>query len=386
MLWGGVLMRRDKIIYGLLFATLFATGLTLVFHRPASGQLRAEIATVVEAVGTVERRAFLQPEWQGIATGESIHDRDELRTGAGARVLVRFTDQTTVTVTEKARVELKPSSLKIDSGSIESEGSGDNPFEISAGGLKVNFDSRSGKNFNLQNQHPFERLVDIKLSEIQAKKLDAAEMAELKRERTELQARFEEVRSTGTAGREEWQILWASLDDLAGRIKKARVNKVKIGRGESGQARAQVEEGELTLNIEGQAGPMQLSGGQAVLLDGEGGGVKQIELLAAPAALDPLPDSTVYNVTDVVCRWSPTTGAGSYRVSLASDPEYKVVMLERTVFEPTTTFPRLEVGRVYHWQVQGVDADDFEGHPLKASFRLEEDRTPPEFDIEDIKF
>lgn len=71
----------------------------------------------------------------------------------------------------------------------------------------------------------------------------------------------------------------------------------------------------------------------------------QVELLE-PKALSQV------SGTQVTLKWKPTPNAESYRVQVATDPNFKWLMLQKDFYQNTSLdVPRLESGKKYFWRV-----------------------------------
>ena len=177
--------------------------------------MRAVIATAVQVEGSVERRAFLQPQWEPLAAGLEIHDLDEVRTGSGARARLRFNDLTEIALGEKARVQLKPSELKVDSGSIESESAGENSLAISAGSLQIRNVKKSA-DLKLRGGDPVRGLLEQRLAGLEQKGLGEPRLKALR-------ARLQERSITGNAA--AYESLASEIGALAAELKASRARR-----------------------------------------------------------------------------------------------------------------------------------------------------------------
>lgn len=101
---------------------------------------------------------------------------------------------------------------------------------------------------------------------------------------------------------------------------------------------------------------------------GPWGDPQQVTLKPVPPAPPPLPPEV--GGKELRLRWGASDLAGaSYRVQWSSDPEFKAVLGEQTVKEPSLVLPKPDPGR-YFVRVQTLDADGHAG-PFGAPQSIE---------------
>ncbi|MFN7727973.1 MAG: fibronectin type III domain-containing protein [Bdellovibrio sp.] len=85
-------------------------------------------------------------------------------------------------------------------------------------------------------------------------------------------------------------------------------------------------------------------------------------VLEAPAAMSKVSGSAT------TLKWKPAQGATAYSVQVATDPNFKwLVVNEQSVQGTTYELKNLEVGKQYFWRVYGTKADNDPSY-LKGDF------------------
>lgn len=79
--------------------------------------------------------------------------------------------------------------------------------------------------------------------------------------------------------------------------------------------------------------------------------------LVEPKALAQVPAGTV------VLKWNESQGADSYRLQVATDPNFKWLVLQEDLFKGTSyEVKNLEAGQQYFWRVYGLRPQNEAGH------------------------
>ena len=73
-------------------------------------------------------------------------------------------------------------------------------------------------------------------------------------------------------------------------------------------------------------------------------------------------------------RWKASEPGQTFQYQLASDPEFKVLLLDKTIAEPSIVIPKPEAG-IYYLRVKTIDADGFAG-PYGGAQEFEIKGTP----------
>jgi hypothetical protein len=141
-------------------------------------------------------------------------------------------------------------------------------------------------------------------------------------------------------------------------------------------ARTVTEVTEGTVGASGRAGgpEQRVEAGFAVVVDADGRVGAPVALLAAPVA-EPLPEPVTTPVVPLVLR--PLDGAVQYRVQVAADEAFDVLMLELQAPGPQLALPGLPDGD-YRLRVRGVDAQGLEGRDTVLPLRLQARPEPPQ--------
>jgi hypothetical protein len=101
--------------------------------------------------------------------------------------------------------------------------------------------------------------------------------------------------------------------------------------------------------------------------------VPPIKLLPAPE-LEPLPEKIEQSGWPI--RWQPLAGADSYRIEIASNPDFTTFLWDRTVEAPRAALPGIPDG-TYYARVQGIAANGIEGLNTVAKLVLDVHPQPP---------
>lgn len=361
-----------------LIVLLAAFALRLLLENPEEPVVRERIAEAVDLHGRVERRMFLSPSWRELCERDAIFDRDEIRTLAGAHARLRFSGGTEISLAEKAVVQLKPSSLSVKAGSVESRSGDSDPFEIEAGDMRLRFRVKKSLELSLLDRKACRRLVENRLAELKTRKSAALLSEKIEKK---LAGRPEESRDPSF-----YQECWTDMQEAGKALAAESRKKVKVSLGKGGSIRAQVNEGGALLSLSGQGGVMEMTEGLGLLVDGRSGKAKRVSLLPAPSGAKPTDGAAVFNSSEVACRWEPVPGATSYKVEISASEKFDSLISASETGTPEARIEKLETGRTYHWRVSAMDSDGFEGKAARHTFSTAEDRSPPELWVGDLVF
>lgn len=141
------------------------------------------------------------------------------------------------------------------------------------------------------------------------------------------------------------------------------------------EARTLTEVTEGAVGASGRSGgaEQRVEAGFAVVVDAAGRVGAPVALLAAPVA-EPLPDPVTSPVVALVLR--PLDGAAAYRVQVAADEAFDVLLLDLSGSAPALALPGLPDGE-YRLRVRGVDAQGLEGRDTVLPLRLQARPEPP---------
>jgi hypothetical protein len=107
-------------------------------------------------------------------------------------------------------------------------------------------------------------------------------------------------------------------------------------------------------------------------------------LMAAPATVSPVAGASyAYRELPPKIRfsWQGPAGAKNFRLQLASDPEFKKMVIDEKVGEAGYSHGNLKQGE-YFWKVSSLDGwTEGKNSPIR-SFRLVQDREPPQLQVE----
>ncbi len=141
-------------------------------------------------------------------------------------------------------------------------------------------------------------------------------------------------------------------------------------------ARTVTEVTEGTVGASGRAGgaEQRVEAGFAVVVDAQGRVGAPVALLAAPQA-EPLPEPVT--TPEVPLRLQPLDGAVQYRVQVAAEEGFDVLLLDLQAAGPQLTLTGLPDGG-YRLRVRGVDAQGLEGRDTLLPLRLQARPVPPQ--------
>lgn len=144
---------------------------------------------------------------------------------------------------------------------------------------------------------------------------------------------------------------------------------------DAADARTVTEVTEGTVGASGRAdgAEQRVEAGFAVVVGADGRVGAPVALLAAPV-VEPLPDPVTSPVVTLVLR--ALDGAASYRVQVAADEAFDVLLLDLSGSTPSLALPGLPDGD-YRLRVRGVDAQGLEGSDTLLPLRLQARPEPP---------
>ena len=182
----------------------------------------------------------------------------------------------------------------------------------------------------------------------------------------------------------DWQSLWTELDKDIAFTKQERQNVIISKDEKTGKLRAQVSEGSISLEVDGQFGSVSVQEGEGLIMNDGSSEVKRVKLLAAPSGLNPK-EGTLFNVEELKLTWSPLDGALTYKVQISGDDSFSNLLYDGKIGSTSLTVEARDWRDQIYWRVWGLDENDFEGAKALVSLDLQEDRTPPALLIEDLK-
>jgi len=322
-------------------------------------------------------RHFLQSEWRPLKQGDQIYNKDIVKTLATADVSLKFIkNENEIKLSEKTSAEIKTSAIKVNSGSIENNSKGDNPFAISIGDVEVVLKVREGNNKELKK--------DTVLEELLKSRLDILKGLATKDKFEALLMEYKDVIIDKDT--QKLESLWREFNSLISELQTNK-QKVKISKSADGKIRAQVSEGKISLNIEGTVGSIEVEEGHGLILDKEKGEIEKIKLLNAPHIESPENKSVIYNKLNVSVKWKKIISAVSYIAILNEGESFKVNETDGiSISSNTYLFKNLQFGKKYSLMISAVDKYNFNGKVSKLVFEVKEDRIPPKIEIEDITF
>ena len=322
-------------------------------------------------------RHFLQSEWRPLKQGDQIYNKDIVKTLATADVSLKFIkNENEIKLSEKTSAEIKTSAIKVNSGSIENNSKGDNPFAISIGDVEVVLKVREGNNKELKK--------DTVLEELLKSRLDILKGLATKDKFEALLMEYKDV--VIDKDTQKLESLWREFNSLISELQTNK-QKVKISKSADGKIRAQVSEGKISLNIEGTVGSIEVEEGHGLILDKEKGEIEKIKLLNAPHIESPANKSVIYNKLNVSVKWEKIVSAVSYIAILNEGESFKVNESDGiSISSNTYLFKNLQFGKKYSLMISAVDKYNFNGKVSKLVFEVKEDRIPPKIEIEDITF
>lgn len=322
-------------------------------------------------------RHFLQSEWRPLKQGDQIYNKDIVKTLATADVSLKFIkNENEIKLSEKTSAEIKTSAIKVNSGSIENNSKGDNPFAISIGDVEVVLKVREGNNKELKK--------DTVLEELLKSRLDILKGLATKDKFEGLLMEYKDVIIDKDT--QKLESLWREFNSLISELQTNK-QKVKISKSADGKIRAQVSEGKISLNIEGTVGSIEVEEGHGLILDKEKGEIEKIKLLNAPHIESPENKSVIYNKLNVSVKWKKIISAVSYIAILNEGESFKVNETDGiSISSNTYLFKNLQFGKKYSLMISAVDKYNFNGKVSKLVFEVKEDRIPPKIEIEDITF
>jgi hypothetical protein len=373
-------MFKTQNIFFIIIIAIFAYGVYLISYKPDVISTQEIIAKVSSIEGKVLCRHFLQSEWFTLKKDDEIYNKDVVKTSEGAAVNLKFIkNENDISLSENTSAEIKTSAVKVNSGSIENNSQGDNPFAISIGDVQVVLKVREGKNKKLKAEHSLLDLVSTRLNKLE--KLASKEGF------NKLQDEFTKVKKNDS--NEELEQFWRKLNQM---ISKLQLNKqkVKISKSKDGKIKAQVSEGKVSLNIEGTVGSVEVKEGTGLILNKDSGEVERVKLLDAPKIYYPIDNKVVYNTQSIRVVWSELDNATSYNVLVYEKGNEPVAGSKDSegvsISSNTHTFQNLIYGKKYSLSISALDKHDFKGKLADLNFELQEDRVPPKLDIKDITF
>jgi hypothetical protein len=276
---------------------------------------------------------------------------------------------------ENALVEIKRRALSVTGGTVEnqSKGGGANPFAISVGDVKVIMDTRVGELGQVTDKGAMLNLLLAKW-----------EHGKSVLKGSVLEAWSDRMKNAEELSSADWQSLWIELDQVISSALQERQNVIISKDEKTGKVRAQVSEGSISLEMDGQFGSVSVQEGEGLIMDEGSSEVRRVKLLPAPAGLSPS-DGVLYNVSELKLTWDVLKSALSYKIQISGDDAFSNLLYDGQVESNSLTVEARDWrGKVY-WRVWGIDENDFEGAKSLVLLDLQEDLTPPALLIEDLK-
>lgn len=370
-------MNKTNFFFLSILFFVLIYGIYLITYKPKIISTQEIIAHVSYIKGKVLCRHFLQSEWIPLAEGDQVYQKDIVKTSPKADIVLKFIkNDNEIKLSEKTSAEIKTSAVKVNSGSIENNSKGENPFAISIGDVEVILKVRKGQNLKINKETVFEELLKSRLDIL--KKLASEKHFQ------ELQAKYKNVISEENTQKSE--SLWRELNTIISKL-QSKKQKVKISKSDDGKIKAQVSEGKISLNIAGKVGAVEVKEGHGLILDKEKGEIEEVKLLEAPRIESPANKSVIYNKLSVNVVWKEIASAVSYRAIINDGEDFRDNESDSIVISGNVhIFKNLKYGKKYSLVVSAVDKHDFKGKLSKLSFEVKEDKIPPKIEIEDITF
>jgi hypothetical protein len=359
----------------LVLAAVLVLGLKMWLSKPEAPSVSERVAEVVVAQGEVLRRPFLYSQWVKLKVGDLVFERDEVKTGDDGLLRLKFAaDGQELEFSPKSRVEIKRRSLKVNGGSVENKSEGGNPFAISVGGMTVVFKSREGALLESAGEEGLSALVNNKWLELEA--LLAGD------DKISWEAKLEESKKGDDV--QAMAKLWEAMDIELEALQKNRQDVKIIVDEETGAVRTQVSEGTVSLQLDGQAGTVNVSEGEGLIMSKDSSDVLRVKLLPAPKNISP-EGGRLYNVERLELSWSPYASAKKYRGQVSSEQDFSANVIDFEGLEPNASVEMPSSEGWVHWRVWAVDEHGFDGLKATASLELLIDTTPPELKVNFIQ-
>jgi hypothetical protein len=178
--------------------------------------------------------------------------------------------------------------------------------------------------------------------------------------------------------------LWEAMDIELEALQKNRQDVKIIVDEETGAVRTQVSEGTVSLQLDGQAGTVNVSEGEGLIMSKDSSDVLRVKLLPAPKNISP-EGGRLYNVERLELSWSPYASAKKYRGQVSSEQDFSANVIDFEGLEPNASVEMPSSEGWVHWRVWAVDEHGFDGLKATASLELLIDTTPPELKVNFIQ-
>jgi hypothetical protein len=361
---------------GLALTALAVLGAWLLLKPSDALGTQEPVAEVMAVEGDAFRRAFLTSEWFLLEKGSDIFHRDEVKTGDDSTIKVKLLqDGQELEFSEKTLVEIKRRALAVSGGTVENQskaGSG-NPFAISVGDVKVVMDTRVGELSQVTGEGAMLNLL-----------LSKWEKGQKVLRGNLLVSWADKMKGIEGKSSEYWQSSWAELDQAISFAEQERQNVIISKDEKTGKVRAQVSEGSISLEMNGQFGSISVKEGEGLIMEEGSSEAKRVKLLPSPMGLKP-EEGILFNVNELKLSWEPLAGALNYKVQVSGEDSFSNLLYDDNVSSTSLTLEARDWRGQIFWRVWGVDENGFEGAKGLVSLDLQEDRTPPALLIEDLK-
>lgn len=349
-------------------------GVYLITYKPEVISTEDKIAKVTTMNGSVLRRHFLQSEWLPLKEGMVIFNKDEVKTNIGSSVILSFIkDGNEILLSESTTAEIKNAAIKVNEGSIENNSDGGNPFAIAIGDIQVVFNVRNGSEINLKKGTPV-----LKIIEKQIEKLDKYKNSTVQN----FKQRYKELEKSFQL--DKGNALWLDVHNYLEKQRQQK-QKVKLSKSADGNIKAQVEEGSVSLEMEGSVGAVEVSEGEGLILDKDSGEAVRVKLLDSPVVHSPINNSKLFNSLELMFSWKAIKGAVTYRISVKTESDSGDGLLLKSSSN-VLTWRASSYGQTYSAEVFAIDQYEFEGKKTECMFSILEDRDPPKLEVGEITF
>ena len=373
-------IRREQwpgILFYTACAVVVVIGVKWAIVERGTAVREVVIARALEATGEVRRRSFLHPGWDVLAAGDDIYNKDELRTGPGAALRISYAKGgAEFKFGESTNAILKPSAIRVDSGTIESLGKGSHGIALVLGDVRVVFSREKTTSMGLKKGGAFRDLLLQRLDEmgqsIQDKEFQAYRRA------------ITASTSPSALDAATCQDIWKKLDEFGERL-AIESSSAKLSIDKDNNLKAQVSKGELSLKKAGE-GEISLTKGQGLLVEKGLKNAKKIDMLPAVSEVWPADQDIIYNRRDMNFHWQALQGAESYQLVVSAQADLSAPLLDARPSGNAQALKGMEYDKTYYWKIQARDKFGFDGGIALGSFQLLKDDTPPKFKIRDLKF
>ncbi len=148
-------------------------------------------------------------------------------------------------------------------------------------------------------------------------------------------------------------------------VASVRGTKFRFGPEDDGDARLETLEGVVVMSsaIDPSAAPVEVPAGQGAIVTVAGKTAPPIPLPVTPQVVSPLKGALG---ADARLEWLPVPDAANYFVEVARDADFIVEPRNKTVTDPTLSWPDQLAPGKWFWRVTAINAQGFEGPSSKV--------------------